>query len=73
MYNGPMVLDNRVGLTGEAGGGGGTGESNRGKIGTAVVEQQLKNKLHLDYFELKAIEKKQERFLSSHNLSKSRT
>ena len=38
MYEGPMDMDNRVET--DCMGVGGVGESNRGKIGTTVIEQQ---------------------------------
>ena len=37
-YKGPMDMDNRVGI--DRVGGGGARESNGGKTGTAVIEQQ---------------------------------
>ena len=43
LYAGPMDIDNRVGI--DCGAGGGErleGESNGGKIGTTVIEQQQK-------------------------------
>ena len=44
MYKGHMVMDNRVGIDWGCGRVGGAGESNGGKIGITVIEQQFKKR-----------------------------